>query len=323
MPRGSKPGERRGGRQRGTPNKKTVLKNTVLCAVAIQPNASPLDFMLGLMRDPKVATDLRIDMAATAAPFVHPRLKGPPKIRLNRFGANGDFSVRRMEGVLTPGGPGAAGGGDFTPLGFLLSVMNDPDATPQQRIRAARVAARYKHAQANADEASIVIEDKFGFKIDPVLARSIRADWLRDKEIMTMGISIRLHGNLKGTAEEKAINREMGQMKARAIEHKKALQAVECPAGYTVEDAEEDMRRLEELFDKHYRHSQKLTREEDVEQAHITARVAACEANEAPACGVIRELRYRPRRDTADTPLMRAIAEFRRREQAERESGRQ
>jgi hypothetical protein len=32
MPRGSKPGERRGGRQRGTPNKKTALKNAALAA---------------------------------------------------------------------------------------------------------------------------------------------------------------------------------------------------------------------------------------------------------------------------------------------------
>ena len=34
MPRGSKPGERRGGRQRGTPNKKTALKNAALAAAA-------------------------------------------------------------------------------------------------------------------------------------------------------------------------------------------------------------------------------------------------------------------------------------------------
>ena len=54
MPRGSKPGERRGGRARGTRNKKTVLKDAVFCAAAANPDASPLDFMLGLMRDPNV-----------------------------------------------------------------------------------------------------------------------------------------------------------------------------------------------------------------------------------------------------------------------------
>ena len=71
MPRGSRPGERRGGRQRGTPNKRTLIKNAVFLAAAAEPNRSPLDFMLALMRDPQVPLDARLDMAATAAPFVH------------------------------------------------------------------------------------------------------------------------------------------------------------------------------------------------------------------------------------------------------------
>jgi hypothetical protein len=50
MPRGSKPGERRGGRQKGTPNKKTVLRNAGLSAAAADPNVSPLDCLLNVMR---------------------------------------------------------------------------------------------------------------------------------------------------------------------------------------------------------------------------------------------------------------------------------
>jgi hypothetical protein len=46
----SKPGERRGGRQRGTPNKKTLLKNAVIAAAVTNPNLSPLEFFLDLMR---------------------------------------------------------------------------------------------------------------------------------------------------------------------------------------------------------------------------------------------------------------------------------
>jgi hypothetical protein len=71
MPRGSKPGERRGGRQRGTPNKKTTLKNVAIAAVASSPDISPLDFLLGVMRDPKVSPELRIKVAQAAAPFAH------------------------------------------------------------------------------------------------------------------------------------------------------------------------------------------------------------------------------------------------------------
>jgi hypothetical protein len=73
MPRGSRPGERRGGRQRGTPNKKTLIKNAVFLAAAAEPNGSPLEFMLALMRDPQVPLKDRVVMAEAAAPFVHAR----------------------------------------------------------------------------------------------------------------------------------------------------------------------------------------------------------------------------------------------------------
>ncbi len=71
MPRGSKPGERRGGRQRGTPNKKTALASAAFAAAASNPDMTPLDFLLGIMRDPTVSPELRIKGAQAAAPFVH------------------------------------------------------------------------------------------------------------------------------------------------------------------------------------------------------------------------------------------------------------
>jgi hypothetical protein len=71
MPRGSKPGERRGGRQRGTPNKKTALRNAALAAAAANPEISPLEFLLGFMRDPNVSSELRIKVAQATLPFVH------------------------------------------------------------------------------------------------------------------------------------------------------------------------------------------------------------------------------------------------------------
>jgi hypothetical protein len=71
MPRGSKPGERRGGRQRGTPNKKTALRNAAIVAAASKPDISPLDFLLGVMRDPNMSSELRIKVAQVAAPLVH------------------------------------------------------------------------------------------------------------------------------------------------------------------------------------------------------------------------------------------------------------
>ena len=73
MPRGSKPGERRGGRQHGTLNKKTALRNAALAAAAANPEISPLVFLLGIMRDPNVSSELRFKAAQTTLPFAHPK----------------------------------------------------------------------------------------------------------------------------------------------------------------------------------------------------------------------------------------------------------
>jgi hypothetical protein len=75
MPRGSRPGERRGGRRKGTPNKSTVLKKAALSAASADPDLSPIDFLLGVMRDPKAPTGLRVQVARAAAPLVHGNLR--------------------------------------------------------------------------------------------------------------------------------------------------------------------------------------------------------------------------------------------------------
>ena len=78
MPRGSKPGERRGGRQPGTPNKKTALVNAAFDATTSNPDLSPLDFLLGVMRDASLPPDWRIKAAQTALPYVHVKPERPP-----------------------------------------------------------------------------------------------------------------------------------------------------------------------------------------------------------------------------------------------------
>src|SRR5262249_13689227 len=73
--------ERRGGRKPGTPNKKTLLKDAVFLAAAAEPNRSPLDFMLALMRDSQVPLEDRIAMAAACAPLVHARPRASGRSR--------------------------------------------------------------------------------------------------------------------------------------------------------------------------------------------------------------------------------------------------
>jgi hypothetical protein len=70
MPRGSKLGERRGGRQKGTPNRATAARQAEIAA----SGETPLDYMLRVMRDETADPSRRDDMARAVAPYVHPKL---------------------------------------------------------------------------------------------------------------------------------------------------------------------------------------------------------------------------------------------------------
>ena len=165
-----------------------------------------------------------------------------------------------METKLSATEPGGRGGADLTPLDFLSGVMADPEVTSGQRIKAARVAARYKHSQAHPDELPIVIEDKFGFKIDPLVARAMRDALLRKEHLWCLGVT-RPEGS----------DKEMDRLGNRVSDLGKT---VECPVDYTRLDVEEDEKRLREFYIM--RNSfRKLTPEEDAEEAHLVARIEA------------------------------------------------
>lgn len=92
---GAKPGERRGGRAKGTPNKRTAEKVAEIEASGL----TPLDFMLNLMRNAGEDIDLRFDAAKAAAPYVHARLSsidanidlnGQLVIQINKPGVSSD-----------------------------------------------------------------------------------------------------------------------------------------------------------------------------------------------------------------------------------------
>ena len=70
MPKGSLPGERRGGRQKGTPNRATAAKAAAIAASGL----TPLDYLLSVMRDETAPRAERMEAAAKAAPYIHPRL---------------------------------------------------------------------------------------------------------------------------------------------------------------------------------------------------------------------------------------------------------
>ena len=72
-PRGSAPGERRGGRQKGTPNKRTAVRKQVE-ELTKQYGVMPLEFLIEVMKDKNLPLAYRIDAAKSAAPYTAPKL---------------------------------------------------------------------------------------------------------------------------------------------------------------------------------------------------------------------------------------------------------
>lgn len=84
---GSKPGERRGGRQKGTRNKRTQE----IAEQARNGGITPLEYMIEVMRDDAAEKGRRDDMAKAAAPYMHPRLAST---ELKGSGPGGALTVR-------------------------------------------------------------------------------------------------------------------------------------------------------------------------------------------------------------------------------------
>jgi hypothetical protein len=117
---------------------------------------------------------------------------------------------------------------DLSPVDYLLSVMNDAQAPPGLRIKAARVTAPYVHArvgQAAPDEAAI--DDPYGFTFDLAVAKALREDVIALQKIPS------------GSEDER-----------RAVEKRifeRQMTFPEPPPSYTRDDFDWDRKRLEEV----------------------------------------------------------------------------
>jgi hypothetical protein len=102
--------------------------------------------------------------------------------------------------------------------------------------------------------------DVCGFRVDPVLAKALRDDHRRANE---------LEQNYTSSAEWL----EATRLRERNIERAKSIT---CPADYGAKQAGRDGYRLSDLSLKRW-HGGSLTNADDVEEAQLTARVAAYE----------------------------------------------
>src|SRR5271170_4894731 len=118
MPRGSKPGERRGGRRRATPNKRTILRDRVLAAASANPTADCYGLLLILIKDQTLPAETRMTIARKSS-------------WCSTLSTNSASPDARTEATI------------FAPLDILLSVAQDAAATPVERRKAASETAEY------------------------------------------------------------------------------------------------------------------------------------------------------------------------------------
>jgi uncharacterized protein YnzC (UPF0291/DUF896 family) len=142
----------------------------------------------------------------------------------------------------------------LNPLEFLIAVMTDPEATPRQRMRAAKVAAPYKHRPP--EELPYLVEDEFGFKIDPAVAKAVC-------EIKRQAL--------------RSDTRKQERLAAWLREH---IETIECPDSYGGLDLENDEKRLQELRERRGT-KVKPNAEEDAEEAYLTTRAEVYRATPA------------------------------------------
>jgi hypothetical protein len=154
-----------------------------------------------------------------------------------------------MEEALSPAGHDGGDEVALSPLGFLLGVMKDPEVTSGQRIRAARIGARYVHAPTAPEKMPPV--DEYGFSISRTLANAIKEDWF---ELTGLGVS------------SKAAPRH-SEICARQAERDEFLS---CPPSYS---AVRDLKRQDKLLKKMRR-----SMAEETELAFMIARITASEA---------------------------------------------
>lgn len=91
-------GMKTGGRKKGTPNKLTMARKAKIEAAGI----TPLDYLLGLLRDEDQPQEVRFSAAKEAAPYVHPKLASIEG-NLNHKVSKHDDVIAEIESVINAG----------------------------------------------------------------------------------------------------------------------------------------------------------------------------------------------------------------------------
>jgi len=310
MPRGSKPGERRGGRQRATPNKRTVLRERLLAIASANPTAAVDEFLLSLVNDPVLPADTRLaigrrifgdDRSGSLAERSKQRPRGSRpagEVRETPLARRATTSVTNV-GLAT-----------LPTLDLLLRMAQDATAPPAERRKAASEAARFLLPKKPWSKKSRrkYPPDECGFSVDPNLARE-----LRDAKLQLGSLRI---SSKKLTPY--AVARKASKLQAQIKEIQESLQCP-CPSKYrltySVAGAEvpgEIVRDGERLAILWKRHAEKktFTAEEDLEEAIPMARYESFLVSPERAAGKrVTKLRQKKRAANNGGPPLTRVEE--------------
>jgi hypothetical protein len=244
MPRGSKPGEHRGGRKRNTPNRRTILVDRILAIGLEHPSLLPHGFLPKLVKDPKLPADTRMAVAPKGVP-----LKRTLEALTGRPGARG--------GSIAPAPVSVPREWTPLPLDALFGIVQDVTADAETRRKAALKIAEFLLPKV-AKKAKI-LPDAYGFLVKPNLASAYRDAQLELRALVN-----------EPTRNIPAIAEKIKKLESRSDAIRRRLQ-VPCPSKYGNKEVAKDYARLAE-FTLLRDNEAVLTEMQKVEEAHRKVR---------------------------------------------------
>jgi hypothetical protein len=272
MRAGPKPEKRVGGRERDTPNKRTVLAARILTLAAHHPTAARPDFVAALVDDPLLPSDIRLTVARRSRPS--------PKKAAAKKPAPPSSTAQTAQ----PSGPTWSHGVTTQALAALdplLRLVQDICADQEVRRKAAADIALYflpHYLGRRTKKRKRFPEDEFGFEVAPDLARE-----LRDLKLELRSIDPNRGRGRKASPD--AFAKKVSAMQARIAEIEGGLDNPRPDKYWREGDYIEDGRTLKMshlendqialgYFAKRRKRKIPLSPDDDAREAHLTARVA-------------------------------------------------
>ena len=253
MPRGSKIGERRGGRQRGTPNRRTVLADRILAIASEHPTTAACQLVDILAKDQKLPADIRMAIAREFLSAGRSRSVGASAVR---------SSARKQRKAQSTGPrPEPPGNRRLATLDTLFCIAQDTTVATEQRRKAAAEAAQHFLPKKPGERRWWVNApaDEYGFVITPQIAAEYRDS----------NYELRRLANSRSNSPAIARKREKLRARLQAILHRLPCP---CPSRYPMTERQHDKDRVI-YFLRQREANNPLTEKEEAEEAHRRARV--------------------------------------------------